>query len=543
MTRFLRPALISLLIAAAVTVYDLRYPNYAPDQHIFGTMLLKDRQPDLFRRDFFFGDAGHYDHYIPAYRALAGRIVGDASGLDLLCRYNLFLFPVTFFFVWGFYRLCFRVTGHAAASWAVAAAAIVSRQSLSVNQFGIGLHDSMVAYKLFLAVTPWAIDILMGLGFRPVGVLSSFFITGLAANFHPIFGLGFAGILFVSLLGMRRAFGIGVSCFIAALAIFTIGFAPYILHYLNGATPHGGRPFSAAEFWAAFSPIWGYLPVSLLGFRSFLLDAIFLIVFSWLGLRSMRTTSVRGGAGEPAVTRFLLWLAGASIALPVFVSAALQAQSHWMDRPPLIGLEPMRWTGLVYIPLYVLTAVFLSRVRAGLISWRRLSAGALFAWAIVALFIQKEFPGRQLIREVLLKTGAYSEKRTAVWERETQRRKDLMALSSWVRSHSEIDALFFHPHYDFRFYAQRAIVIGWKDGSMLTRAGSDRTREWLERARLVREAVASKDAARVFDLASSLRCDYVILRTGEGPSEGIGAPLYENATYRVYRVEVASGKS
>ncbi len=533
---------VSLLIALAVGTYDLHYPNYAPDQHIFGTMLLKDKHPDLFTRDFFFGDPANYGHYVPCYRSLAGWVVGDSEGEDLLFRYNLLLFPTLFFFVWGFHRLFFRLTGNAAASWAVTAAAVVSRQSLSVNQFGIGLHDSMVAYKVFLAAVPWILDLTLRRAFHRTDLLVSFFLLGLVSNFHPILGLGFAGILALSLAGVIRPKVIVASTLVSSLSLFVAGFAPYIILYLRHASPVTDKPFTASEFWTAFSTNWGYLPVSLLGLRAFLMDSIFLIVFSLIGWRAVRRNHGSWDA-TPAPARFFVWFAAAAVFLPVLVSAALQAQSLLLDRPPIIGLEPMRWTAFLYVPLYVLSAHFLSGARAGDIPWGRMSRRTLFIVAVFPLFIQKEFPGRLIFREALIRTGIYSEKRTAAIERDNERRNDLLAVAQWARSTTPVDALFFHPHYDFRFYSQRAVVIGWKDGSMFTRAGSKKTREWLDRAGRVREAIDSKDAQRVFNTAGEMGCDFVILREGEGPQDGIGSPVFQNQTYRVYRVADDAGKS
>lgn len=534
--RWAVPIAIGFLISATVTAYNLRYPNYDPDQHIFGTMLLKDKNPDLFQRDFFFSDPDNYKMYIPWYRALAGWVVGDATGESLLRQYNLLLFPSVFIFTLGFYALFRHLTSDDLVAWMAVLAMIPGRQSLSVNPFGIGLAQSMVALKLFFAGVPWIILILIHYHFSRRSVWVAFSLLGILSNIHPILGIGLTCILASTLLVCGER-GIRVGIVLSGLALFVAGFSPFILEYWQTRPPVDFRPLTANEFWEAFPPVWGYLPVTLKGLRNFMMDATPLICFSVLAIQR------RGISKENVNERFFVSFGICTILASGGVSGILQIGSAMSGQPPIIGLEPMRWTTFIYIFLFPFALFLMTDIRRGKYNTGKTSASILFWVCVFLMFAQKEFPFRRVAREIMLKNGIYSQKRMDIWSREQQRWRDLMDVTAWTRQNSSVNDLFFHPHYDFRFYAQRAIVVGWKDGSMLTRTGSDRVREWLERTRTVRASIDSDDPARVMEAASHFGCEYIILRSGEGPEHLPIPTTYQNPTYRVYRVAGGSGKS
>ncbi len=540
---WVRWVLICLALAVLLTAYALRYPNTDPDQHIFGSMILKDLHPELYPLDFFLSDQKNFQFYIPWYRALAAWVVGDARGEDLLVRYNLLLFPSYFLFLLGMYLLIWQLTGKASVGWIVALSAVLTRQCLSVNPFGIGLAQSMVGLKLFFAGVPWILYILVRMRLGRSGQYLACFLLGLLSNLHPILGLGIMLCMGAAVWVIRQSIGWKWSDGFVSAAAFAAGFSPFVFQYLHARPPvmGAGPTLTADEFWTAFSPAWGYLPVSLKGLRNFLLDALPLLCFSALAIRgrSRGRPGQRPASETPAFERFFWVFAAAALIVPIVVSAAIQTQSHLTNRPPVIGLEPMRWTSFIYLPLFVFTSFFLADAID-----RRRSRLTILA-AVLLLFAQKEFPGRQIVREALRESGLHSEKRLEVWTRETRRKADLQELAEWVRRHTRADDLFFHPHYDFRFYAERSIVVGWKDGSMLTRAGPGRVREWLSRSGAVREALDSKDPRKILDTARQYGCHYIVLRSG--PGRGLDrfqeAPLYENQTYRIYPVTDNAGKS
>lgn len=521
-----RSVAVCLLLAAAFSAYNVRYPNYDPDQHIFGTMLLKDKNPELFQKDFFFSEPRYYEYYVPWFRAMAGWIVAQTQGVGLLRRYNLLIFPTTFFFLLGFYALFRRLTECEAASWAVALAALTARVNLSANAFGIGLAQSMYAYKLFFAGVPWIFYFVVRFQFSRNSVWAAFFLLGLISNFHPILGIALVTILLAAFLVFNHPRFNGLLGLAGAVALFSIGFLPFVWKYVQ-TLPPPSMPLTAEEFWKTSLADWGYFPLLWKGVRNFLMDAGPLMIFSAVAARKSWKETDR-----------FFWIFGLAILGVSFSEAAiLQAQSHLMNRPPIIDLEPLRATTFIYIPLLVWGAGFLTGVLKKDISFGRLSGTALFVLSVFLLFAQKEFPFRQIVREALLKGGLYSEKRIEIWKNEQLRWADLMELSAWARRSTDTDALFFHPHYDFRFHAQRAIVIGYKDGSMIARiGGATKVREWLKRKQTVEEALRSKDPRRVVETARQYACDFVVLRKGFGPLDLADQPVFENSSYRVYRI-------
>lgn len=518
---WVRAVLVSLAVSAAFTAYNIRYPGYDPDQHIFGAMLLKDNAPELFAKDFCFSDPRAYEYYIPWYRSLAHVFVGRSEGVALLRRYNLMLLPTAFFFVLGFYALFYHLTRCEAASWAAALGAVMSRAGLSVNAFGIGLSQSMYAYKLFFAAVPWLFYLLIRFEFSRMSVAAAFFLLGLASNFHPIMGMGLAAILAVTLGWMKRKKG--RRDVVLGLILFSAGIS-HFLYVFFLAMPQAPNTLTADEFWTTFSRAWGYFPIGLKGIRNFLFCSLPLIVFSCWVWRRRSEESANAGANM-----FFGIFTLATVGVTFIEAGALQAQSLLMNRPPLISLEPLRSTVFLYVPLLAWTAIFLAAVRK--------ETRYLFVLAVLLLFAQKEFPFRQLIREAMLEGGIYSNKRTEIWARERTRWADLLELSAWVRRNTPIDAVFFHPHYDFRFHAQRGIVVGYKDGGFMTRiGGAEQVRAWLTRTRIVKAAIDSKDPVRIRETAAALGCGYVVVREGFGMTDPGVAPVFENKSYRLYRV-------
>lgn len=516
--KWIRAVLVALAVSAVFTAYNVRYPNYDPDQHIFGAMLLKDKQPDLYQKDFFFSDPAYYDYYIPWYRALAGWVVGQSAGERLLERYNLLHFPAVFFYLLGFYALFRLLTESESACWVATMAALVARANLSANAFGMGLAQSMYAYKLFYAGVPWIFYLLLRYRFSRTAVCSAFFLLGLMSNVHPILGVGLAVILAGTIACAHLPKFDGVRSAAAGLALFALGFLPFAVKYFQTAAP-AAVPLTADEFWRTFSTDWGYFPLVGKGIRNFFMDAGPLLVFSVLALRK----------GRRETDRFFLIFAACVVLIPFAEAAALQIQSHWMNRPPIIDLEPIRASTFIYIPLYAWTVVFLAGVRQQ--KW-------VFVLASLFLFAQKEFPMRQIIREGLMKSGLYSAGRIAIWETDRQRWADLMELGSWVRQNTARDAVFFHPHYDFRFHAQRAIVVGYKDGSMMARVGGAvKVRQWLERKKTVENAIKFGDPGLIRGVAERYGCDYIVHRRRiiDVPPPASFHAIFENRSYRVYR--------
>lgn len=516
--QWIAAGLLSLVLALLTTAYDIRYARYDPDHHIFCSMLLKDNHPELFRNDYLFSDPRGYQFYLPGYRALARWFVGSAEGERMLERYNWMLFPAMFFYILGFYVLFYHLTSSPLAGWLTALAAISGRPGISVSAFGIGWAQSMYAYKLFLAGVPWVFYILMRFQFSRASVLAACLLLGCISNFHPFLGVGLATLLAVAYMARtERPLPFRRNCRVIAegVVFFALGFLPTIHTFMITRTMASGV-ITAEEFWSAFLPEWGYLPVEWKPVRNFLMSAAPLMAFSAWVIRKR----------PQPWDRFMLIFAAASIVVMVLECLILQGYSRWTHLAPIISLEPLRNTIFIYIPLLAWTAVGLNEIQHK--RW-------LLALSVLFIFAQKEFPFRHVFREGLLAAGMYTDERVAIWENHQHRWNDLLEVSSWARSNTDTDALFFHTHFDFRFHAQRGIIATSKDGSFMARLGwADELRKWRADWAVVQDAVKSKNSERMIEAARSFGCDYIVVRMGKDMPEFPYVPIFRNETYRIY---------
>lgn len=113
-------------------------------------------------------------------------------------------------------------------------------------------------------------------------------------------------------------------------------------------------------------------------------------------------------------------------------------------------------------------------------------------------------------------------------------RRDDFELYDWVRSHTDIDSLFYHNSLEFRFRAQRSITHCMRDSGTAYYQGapmlefSNRYREF-ERAR--------QEVSSLLAQAEEYEVDYIVATSSQ--AQPILPIAFSNSTYTVYRYDPA----
>ncbi len=192
----------ALLLALAYTYYSAVVPyEMGHDQTYVGTMLAKDRDPELYARDYAFHDDTLYRSYIPLIRWLLHQLMALTGSFDGAL---LALVPVAvFLFSLGTGLLLWEWSGSVWVALILTVLAVPYRPAPSGEIWGAGGIEFMLARTLATSLAPflffWYFRLLAGPTLRlAAGVGGG---TGLLAFLHPPTAL-FLGELFIALFAV-----------------------------------------------------------------------------------------------------------------------------------------------------------------------------------------------------------------------------------------------------------------------------------------------------------------------------------------------------
>lgn len=587
---------VLVMVLAAWTLESLLVPAVtSTDLHIVATMVTKDRDPGLYRRDNLFASDELYRLYTPFYRWLVDRVWRLAGtfegGLVWLVP------PVMAAYLGAMFALVRRVTG---SGWAALAVAVLSahyHDTMGAGVWGVGQASGMMPRVLFMPLIPLLTLFFLKLLENPTWPRAAGLglALGLAANIHPVSGLHFLALLLAWLVVSHgRTFRGWLAAAVMGL-LAVIGALPVAWNYVantNAAVDPDLKFETFSRIVAERYPVyffpgtfrWPLLNLELsrpvldgLAWLCLALALAALGVSLWAGRRpnlARWTWLVAGLAGlayghlmalfnSPLlfgivavylVARFrqgpytrleqgLITLTGL-VALYAFagyylLSYAWQTFELWGLTSLLI--EYARAARFVYLPVYVLAGLAgaallrYARQRWSLDGPAWSSRAALLVLVGLPLVLFGPLAGDYLplpARNLLDASG---------WQAQPAAPPVDQELYDWVRQNTARDTLFYgcfgsQTMTYFRHKAQRSISHNWKDlaYNVYNRA------TLLPAYRHFRSLEAScQSFAGVLDAAQRLQADYIMVPQGQA-AEFLQEACFVNEKYAVFSRDPAA---
>jgi hypothetical protein len=158
-------------------------------------MISKNLYPDLFTRDYAFGNRSHFDFYIPLYLQLNGWLTSYtqeyAQTLVILMPFVMLIYLISM------YILLLYVSGSAAIAIVVTLISSTVWPALGSEVWGVASLQVIIPRTLFTALAPGLFGLMLKWGKHGCwwqwGLLS--LSVGLAANLHPVSGIALAELL------------------------------------------------------------------------------------------------------------------------------------------------------------------------------------------------------------------------------------------------------------------------------------------------------------------------------------------------------------
>ncbi|GEM_PF-1293365 len=511
------PLLISLFIALAAWWGNVRDTDISSDQVNIATMLLKEKQPELFSRDLGFADDSAFRFYTPLYRKLTAFLAGFTGGDFLRAPVVMTPFLLAAYLL-GAYALFVWMTGHKAASLLAAVLSLFVRKAL-IDTWGMGGMSSMLPRSVFLAFTPWLVLGILCTRNRPFVAAGFFFAVGLLANMHPVSAFGFAQIVLLTTLASERfAWRALGRCVLwgAAAALPTIGFA---MLYWSSTNVAGANAVTYSEIkdvmnerLGAFYPFQPSDVAKTL--KSLTVPVALAGAGLWWRVRERKFSDT---------DRWFVWFAVVTVVVSLGGTAVVQLASEWTGTKPLI-FDQVRTLRFIYLPLFVFVGFLLAKLWESARSGNRIARFTLPV-AALALCAYATLPLQKAVGRPL--EARFS---SAAANRDAEELA-LQELAEWARAHTPQDAVIDCESLLFRYLARRSLTFCRKDGGILIYSGSERLKEWLTRYREWNQLPENDSAARE-SFARKHGADYLVLKAKQ-PALTF-APAFQNGYFRIY---------
>lgn len=516
----MRSRLLLTLLAATAVLLALAFtaPVGSANQATYLLDPLHRAFPELWRRDWFIATPP----YLPVFGWLAEwlyRIDGDgiASVLAAHVAITIATYVALFWVVTAIardLRVCLLVAGFSTLT--------MGRAMGGSYLFTPYLQPSSLATLGWV----WALGALLRGRYLMCGVA-----LALAGAVHPNFlVLGF-GLFALAGLARRGVTVRDAACLLVPQLIVLAVYAPQLLA-ATGATDQAVRLL--VEFHAP-----GHFDGLKLAVR--IPEIALWLVAAYAALRALDAT--------PELR--MLWRFSLIAGAIVSVTAALIAI------PALQGLTQAFWSRMAPYALFGCQVI----VAAALVRPVRWTVAAWFAPAIVATLFYDRGTPLMIIGGAVALTAAVLARRpsvlvvvvlaAALWKSPRGRGLDgrlavnrtELALETWSREHTPVDALFLIPPElgRFRLLSRRAVVVDTKSPPLR----ADLLVAWYQRlcavarvdsARTTDEIVAryhKLSADELADVAHRFGADYIVVRA---PMPGLGVPEFANDAFAVYRV-------
>lgn len=540
------------------------------DQMLIVAGALKDADPSLYRIDPIFG-ANQYQFNTPTFRAILVFLM--RLGLEVRAVHAVLLAISSFVYLCGMGWLIFEVTKNRLTSAMVAYASLFPYASAGSTYWGIAGLGAVVPRSVFLGFIP----ITMAAYWRwrqTVWVYAVFFGLGVVSNLHPVSGFYLSQALLLTLVVEFGVSPATIKRALLAAGCFAVGIAPFAVGFAKGGSsaPSALREelIEAIFFryqWALRNDLLIGAMVTMVSVGVALAIALILqrratgpqarsswavwgsiivggITFwtlfptlMWLPLFMLASAGlvVRRRQGWIEQDRFFLRL-GLAIIITTLIWPIAQTGFVWLfDQPPRL-VELYRGLRTLYVILFVYSAVYLAHQWQALsepVGRSRFRSGAAVLVAMIYLF----FP---LIWSWIPYTPAG---RTS----SETRQADFMQACEWVRAHTPQEALFLFyngPDWSseepvsaagFRLYAQRSIVVSYKDGGYAFYYGPEAMIAWYRRFRDVERVLQSEDLTAITHTAQRYHASFLVL--DQSRAKLLQSPVFHNAGFVVYSLQ------
>jgi hypothetical protein len=517
-----------LVVAAAVflTHRDPKLP-LSSDEPLIGIEILQREDPNAFAADPLVTTRFYPSLYLyfPLLKAF-----WDWTG-DFVAAHQWLLGLLVFLHLAGCYALLHGVTGNAPASALVSVFALGNRLCLGADTWGIYDLDTVSARSLFM---PFGFLLMLGfLRWRddPAKVRWLFGALGLLGMVHTVSVYWLVQILGLTFLIHRGWSWRTVRLALADAVFFIIGMLP-LLFSLQRFTSAGGvaidAPFAKILEVCRYRWGWAFYPIALERLALIAAHLLPPLLLAAAGLRARLKT------GADASDRWLWWFGGLSVAVSLLEPALQQLICAWLEKfPPMI--EQFRGFRFLYVVIFIYIARLVAAVlQSSQPVWKRAVWLAVIAACIYAYpsKIKRLIPPPMMARinaalrvqPVTINSDWQLAYYTPV--------PSFLALCDWARTQTPPDSLFLYDNFQFRFYARRAMVGPWKDGSFALARGPQSLLAWHEKNIAITRAYDPPDPAALLALARRFKATHVVLPAACNVP-GLAA-VFRNEVFAVY---------
>ncbi len=485
---------------AAIRAREGPFPPPNTDQ-VANNLIVQSRlHPDWFRGDALYG-AGLHRHYSPAWVRLQTAVARWLGG-DPYAVLRVLYWPLGLLFFLGHYALFRALTGHPAASFLGAAAALPFRVSLGGDSWDFAGLGSVIPRTISAAAAPLFV---LGLarwhtikGSAALGLL-----LGLVANFHPVGAFHLAQIGILARLWEWRGSAPAWLSAGSAAAAFVVGAAPAIVAYLGGRVEIDDPSlFPLVREGILYRLPQDYFPMALQSVPGMLVRAAPLLFLLLL---------VRRRGADP-LGRTLGLVGVLAVGVGVVGAAADQLYGDLFNRA-YPNLKQFRATKFAWLPLLSAFPLAFQRVLSG--GPRRAAVALALGFAVAASVrpLEPLLPARNIApwQGWLATLDARSMTTLAPrgsWQGQPPEVRDL---ARWVAANTGRNDLFFTDLTGFRALTGRPITGSFKDGGYLLMAGTEPFLRWYLHIREVDACRRRRGQGCWFALASRTPATYVVV--------------------------------
>jgi hypothetical protein len=515
---------LGLLLLISVALYTARYWLYwdrfvesTMDEAIWLPLAMRWNDPTIFTQDPFVPVALPF--FPVAYTGFVAAMltVWSDPGMVLLVSSSALLA----IYALGVYWLGCIVLEHRVAAFLIALVSLRVNVDLSGTGWGIFLGNAMPR-AFFFAAAPWVLGLFLQRVHSASPLVWVGLIVGVVGNIHPLSALHLY-LMMAGALALTPGPEHRLKRLCSLTGGFAVGIVPYLFQWvqLRDVTPLRMEILRFRAEVQSF-PDWDVLVQRLL--FSFL-PASCMALGGWVLIRSTED-------------RLRAW-GIARLGLIALIGTILGPLMTWLV-PRLFAIHLLRMSGYLFLLFLILTG-FLVRdlLRRG--TWMTMVVG----YGVAVLLFLSAGGGRA--GEVAQWASAVisSERRAVLGadvgpgENRELDKQAFLDLCNWARSYTDRDALFLMPpdrFASFRIYAQRALLVTFKDGAVTVFSGH-LAEDWYARYREAERLYDSFQPDSVTAFSGRYAVHYAVQETMHA---AIDLPVvYENHRYRVYNVAVA----
>ncbi len=520
----------SVLIVGALVALGGDSGNLGSDQQILNQLVLRELDPELFKRDLVLG-RDHHRLYIPGFPQAQATIIRYRGG-DPKAVLKFLLWPVGVLFLAGHYILFRSLTSSPVAAGLAAVSALTVRNSFGGDYWGFDGLQSVQPRIVGSALVP---VLLLGfLRWRQSRWFSLYFaLPGALVNLHPVAGLHLAQVVGLAFLWLERFRWRAWPSLAGSVACFAVGASPFLLAYLP-TRDHLQDPALLPVVRAGLDYRFPYLlfPLGLETVVSIIFHAAFLlVVLAWLWRRRGLTDDLR-----------TLLIAGATaVIVGIAGTALIQLHGVLTDRP-YVDIQQLRAVRLAYPTLLAALALGYRRLLASRTRWSVVTLVIVFMLSLVppATVIHSfSTEKRDMVKSVL---GIPVSDRS-VPLRQVDDPAALAALFAWVRTNTPPTARFLTDSLNFREETRRSITGSHKDGGVMWLAGTRPFYEWYRYVQAVDRCRERGGEGCWFDLAYQYDAAFAVV---DPTLPRVGSPpdfekVWERSGWSLWRRRSTSG--